>query len=92
MLSRILIVLSCNLAYWQYSDGTQSVIAGWDYCQMEREYVLEERARERARQRKLQHAVRMARLKAAIRLDRRRVRRCLPGFRDAAARTAGKCR
>ena len=91
MLSRILIIVSCNFAYWQYSDGTQSYVP-WNYCQMEREYLLEERARERARRRKLQHAVRMAELKAAVRLDRRRVRRCLPGFRDAAARTAGKCR
>jgi len=91
-MDRILIVLACNFAFWQYSDGTQSVIVGWDYCQMEQEYALEERARERARRRKSQHAVRMAELKAAIRLDRRKVRRCLPGFRDAAARIAGKCR
>jgi hypothetical protein len=32
-MGRILVIVACNFAYWQYDDGSTSRLAGWDYCE-----------------------------------------------------------
>lgn len=93
MLTRILIVVSCHFAYFQYSDGTQSVVK-WDYCKQEAEHKATVERKRREKRRKLAHRIRMAkvRARALLRALKRRKPKCLPGHRDAAARIAGRCR
>lgn len=45
MLERVLIIVSCHFAYWQYSNGDTSVVRGWNSCRDESAYVERERQR-----------------------------------------------
>jgi hypothetical protein len=94
MLTRILVIVSCNFAYWQYSDGTQSVLQ-WNHCgeDAEMKATLEDKRREERR--KLAHRLRMAKVRARARLAALRRAKSKPkcdGIRDTAARLTGKCR
>lgn len=91
MLTRILIVLSCNFAYWQYSDGTTSLI-NFNQCQViaEHEAILERKRQVKAQKRAL--LLRSARLRARTELWLQRRPKCIPGHIDAASRLSGKCR
>jgi len=31
-MGRVLIIVACNFAYWQYDDGSTSRLYGWDTC------------------------------------------------------------
>lgn len=75
MITRILIILACNNAYFQNSDGTQTALTNWNTCRYDdKAYIVEEvrkakkegerlrRARARAKLRRVRAVLRKIRL------------------------------